>query len=85
MLLNISNKFSTATTPFGTSLLQRFIHIVPIPTAEAPLTSLFNESPICTTSSADNPVLFNAYSKSSFLGLYDLASSLVKTPSGFNP
>ena len=54
-----------------------------IPTDEAPLTSLFRESPMCTTSLADKPVLFNANSNNSFLGLYDLASSLVNIPLGF--
>ena len=66
----------------GTSRLLLFTHIAFIPIEEAPFTSLLKESPICNTSPADKPTLFNANSNNSLLGLYALASSLVNTPVG---
>ena len=65
--------------PSGTSFPFLFISSDLIPSKLAPFISLLIESPICITSSAFSPDLFNAYWKSSFLGLYDLASSDVYT------
>lgn len=68
-LSNISSILLIETTPSGTFFLPLFIQSVLIPKAPAPSISLLRESPICTTCSALKPVLANANSNNSFLGL----------------
>ena len=82
---NASVSIEMLLIPLGTSLPNLFNHNALIFTAAAPLMSLLTESPMWITSSGLRPVPFNASSNNSHLGLYDLASSEVKTPEGFIP